>query len=271
MPHVPLHVSDKFKGRTKRGLYGDVIEEIDWSVGQILASLRKHRLDERTLVIFGSDNGPWQQYGDHAGSTGPFREAKGTSFEGGVRVPFIARWPGKIPKGALCREPAMTIDLWPTLARLTGGMLPGHPIDGLDISALLLGSPGAKSPHEALYFYWSSRLEAVRSGPWKLVFAHEYQHVSEPGTNGRPGTDVKQSVGDVLFNLTEDPKESSDVSKQFPEVAARLAAFAERAREELGDSATRRKGIGMRESGRVELGAGDEAANQPARRPGLPQ
>jgi arylsulfatase A-like enzyme len=251
MPHVPLYVSRKFAGETKRGLYGDVVEEIDWSVGEVMNALRKHRLDNRTLVIFTSDNGPWQQYGNHAGSTGPFREAKGTSFEGGVRVPFITRWPGRITRNTLCREPAMTIDVWPTLAGLTGGQLPSHPIDGLDIWPLLSAPTAAKSPHEALYFFWGERLEAVRSGPWKRVFAHDYVHVVVPGANGRPGRDTREKIGDVLFNVEKDPGETTDVSGQFPEVVARLDAIAEQARKELGDSATKRKGSGTRGPGRV--------------------
>ena len=120
MPHVPLFVSDKYQGRTERGLFGDVIEEVDWSVGQILATLEKLKLDEQTLVIFTSDNGPWLSYGDHAGSAEPLREGKGTSFDGGVREPCVMRWPGRIPPGAVCHEPAMTIDLLPTLAKLIG-------------------------------------------------------------------------------------------------------------------------------------------------------
>src|SRR5205085_5394815 len=130
MPHVPLHVSEKFKGKSKQGLYGDVIMEIDWSDGQILAALKEHGLDENTLVLFSSDNGPWLSYGNHAGSAGKLREGKGTTWEGGVRVPFIAHWPGKIPAGRTCTEPAMTIDLVPTIAKLTGAKLPDHKIDG---------------------------------------------------------------------------------------------------------------------------------------------
>src|SRR5205085_4208721 len=120
MPHVPLHVSDKFAGKSKQGAYGDVIMEIDWSVGQVLAALKKHGLDDNTLVIFTSDNGPWLSYGEHGGSAGGLREGKGTTWEGGVRVPFIARWPGRIPAGTVCSEPAMTIDILPTVVRLAG-------------------------------------------------------------------------------------------------------------------------------------------------------
>src|SRR5438876_6911237 len=162
MPHVPLHVSDKFKGTTERGLFGDVIAEIDWSVGQILGALKQHGLDEKTLVLFSSDNGPWLSYGNHAGSAGPLREGKATSWDGGTRVPCLARWPGKIPAGTVCREPAMTLDLLPTLAQLAGAPLPKHKIDGLDIWPLLAGQPGAKNPHEAYYFYWSRELQGVR-------------------------------------------------------------------------------------------------------------
>ncbi|MBZ0258000.1 sulfatase, partial [bacterium] len=116
MPHVPLHVSDTFRGKSKRGLYGDVIMEIDWSVGRVMSSLRRFGLTENTLVIFASDNGPWISYGDHAGSAGPLREAKGTTWDGGVRTPCLMRWPGTLPAGQVCSEPAMTIDILPTVA-----------------------------------------------------------------------------------------------------------------------------------------------------------
>src|SRR5262249_909147 len=173
MPHVPLHVSNKFKGKSKQGLYGDVIMEIDWSVGEILAALKKHDLDSNTLVIYTSDNGPWLAFGNHAGSAGPLREGKMTTWEGGVRMPCIMRWPGKIPGGSVCREPVMSIDILPTMGKLAGAELPKLPIDGLDIWPLISGKPGARSPHEALYFYWFNHLQAVRSGRWKL-------HLPEP-------------------------------------------------------------------------------------------
>jgi arylsulfatase len=137
MVHVPLHVSDKFRGKTQRGLFGDVVEEVDWSVGQILGALKKSGLDGDTLVMFCSDNGPWLSYGDHAGSAYPLREGKGTSWDGGVREPTLMRWPGHIPAGKVCDAPLMTIDMLPTIARLIGGRLPDHKIDGLDISDVL--------------------------------------------------------------------------------------------------------------------------------------
>jgi arylsulfatase A-like enzyme len=251
MPHVPLFVSDKFKGKTRRGLFGDVLEEIDWSVGQILSALKQNGLEERTLVLFSSDNGPWLSYGDHAGSTGRLREGKATTFEGGMRVPFIARWPGKIPAATVCREPAMTIDLLPTLARLATAPLPDHAIDGLDIWPLLRGQHGAKSPHEAFYFYWDNELQAVRSGPWKLHVAHEYHKPEPRGNGGQPGRMIKPRTSAALYNLQTDVEETRDVSSQHPEVVRRLEALLEKARKELGDSLGQRGGTGRREPGRL--------------------
>ena len=158
MPHVPLYVSDKFKGKSQQGLYGDVIMEIDWSVGQILSTLERLGIDEETLVIFTSDNGPWLPYGDHAGSAGPLREGKGTTFEGGQREPCIMRWPGKVPAGAVCSELATTMDIMPTMAKLTGASLPNRPIDGRDIWPLMSGQEGSKTPYTAFAYYRRRRL-----------------------------------------------------------------------------------------------------------------
>jgi arylsulfatase A-like enzyme len=251
MPHVPLFVSDKFKDKTRRGLYGDVIEEIDWSVGQILAALKDHRLDENTLVIFTSDNGPWLSYGDHAGSAEPLREGKATVFEGGTRVPFIARWPGRIPAATVCRQPAMTIDILPTLAKLTGGTLPEHPIDGLDIWPLLISRRGARSPHDAFFFYWDDHLQSVRSGPWKLHFKHEYYKPDPAGHGGQPGRMTRPKIDLALFNLESDPSETKNVAAGHPELVGRMTVLADRARADLGDSATKQKGGGIRPPGRV--------------------
>jgi arylsulfatase A-like enzyme len=251
MPHVPLFVSSKFDGKTERGLFGDVISEIDWSVGQILQTLAKHNLDDKTLVIFTSDNGPWLSYGDHAGSAGPLREGKGTSFDGGVREPCVMRWPGKIPPGSQCHEPAMTIDLLPTLARLSGAELPPNRIDGLDIWPLM-SQAGAKSPHEALYFYWGGALEAVRSGKWKLHFPHNYRSLQgKPGgSGGRPAPYGQASIGLELFDLESDVGETTNVADRHPEVVARLQALAEKARDDLGDASQKRRGNHVREAGK---------------------
>lgn len=252
MPHVPLFVSDRHKGKTARGLFGDVITEIDWSVGEILAALTKHGLDERTLVIFTSDNGPWLSYGDHAGSAGPLREGKGTSFDGGVRVPFVARWPGSIPAGTTCREPAMTIDLLPTVATLAGAALPKLKIDGRDIGPLLRGTSGAKSPHEALFFYWGRHLEALRSGPWKLHFPHAYRTpTGQRGADGKPGPYAQAKIELALFNLETDIGEKMNVAAKHPDVVERLKALADKMRDDLGDTATKQPGKGVRLPGQL--------------------
>jgi arylsulfatase A-like enzyme len=253
MPHVPLGVSDRFRGKSEQGLYGDVMMEIDWSVGEILAALKKHGLDEQTLVCFSCDNGPWLSYGNHAGSSGGLREGKGTSFEGGVRNPFIARWPGKIAAGRVCREPAMTIDILPTLAKLTGAPLPPLPIDGLDIGSLLWGEPNAKSPHEAFYFYWNRELQALRSGDWKMHFPHSYRSLTKPpGNDGKEAGYTQEKIGLCLYNLRDDPDEKRDVAAEHPDVIKRLSVLAEKAREDLGDSLTKRKGQGERKPGMAE-------------------
>ncbi len=252
MPHVPLHVSDKFKGKSGLGLYGDVIMEIDWSVGKILKALQRHGLDERTLVIFISDNGPWLLYGNHAGSAGPLREGKGTAFEGGQREPCLMRWPGKIPAGTVCRELATTMDILPTVASLAGAEAPrDRIIDGKDIWPLMSGQPGAKSPHEAFFYYWGRHLQAVRSGPWKLHFAHNYTKPDPPGGEGKPGKYSTRNIELALFNLENDIAETTDVAEQHPEVVRRLEALAEKCREDLGDTAVKRQGKNVRPPGRL--------------------
>ncbi len=252
MPHVPLHVSEKFRGTTKRGLYGDVIAELDWSVGQVLDALEQAGIDERTLVLFASDNGPWRPYGDHAGSAEPLRGEKGTAFEGGVRVPFLAHWPGRIPAGKVVHAPAMAIDVLPTVARLAGVPVPAdRVIDGRDIWPLLDGSAQA-SPHEALYFYWGDALHAVRSGRWKLHLPHPYRHTVSAGHGGKPGPTEEREIGLSLYDLQTDPGERNDVAAHHPQVLARMQRLAERARAELGDSLTGRTGRDLRPPAKVE-------------------
>ncbi len=251
MPHVPLGVSDKSKGHSAQGMYGDVIEEIDWSVGQVLAALDRHQLAENTLVIFTSDNGPWLNFGNHAGSVGPLREGKGTAFEGGVRVPAIMRWPGRIEAGSVSRRMASTIDILPTLAAVTGAALPEVPIDGVSILPLLEGDESAV-PRDRFYYYYGGELRAVREGKWKRVYRHRtrsYMGV-EPGDDGLPGAYAFPTVMTALYDLENDIGETTDVSADHPEVVQRLDALAEAARETLGDGLTQRKGTEVRPPGR---------------------
>ena len=254
MPHVPLFVSDKFAGSQPRGLYGDVIREIDWSVGQVLEALKRNGVDDNTFVVFTSDNGPWLNYGDHAGSAGPLREGKGTAFEGGVRVPCIAWMPGKIPAGTVCDQMACTIDLLPTIAGLIGAPLPDRTIDGRDLWGLLTAHPQAVSPHEALYFYWGHDLHAVRSGRWKLHFPHNYRHVVADGGGGQPGTQEYPTIEKSLFDLQSDIGETTDVKEEHPEVVERLQSLADGIREQLGDRRLKIEGSGVRPVGRVKAG-----------------
>ena len=253
MPHVPLFVSDRFKGKSAQGLYGDVIEEVDWAVGEILAALREEGLDERTLVIFASDNGPWSIYGNHAGSAGPFRESKGTCWEGGIRVPCLMRWPGTIPAGKVCREVAGTIDVLPTVAGLCGAALPERKIDGKDLGPLLRGEVGAPSPHESLLFYYGvHELQALRSGPWKLILPHAYRTIARVGADGLTGKHGVGQAGLELYQLERDPGELTNLAGAEPMVLARLVALAEAAREELGDKLTGAPGRERRPAAAVQ-------------------
>ena len=248
MVHVPLYVSEKFKGKSKAGLFGDVMMEVDWSVGQILDTLRRHKLDKNTLVIFTSDNGPWLSYGDHAGSAAPLREGKGTMFDGGCRESTLMWWPGTIPAGSVCKTPAMTIDILPTVAKLIGAKLPKHKIDGKSIVKLIKGTSN-ESPQEAYYFYYSKQLQAIRMGKWKLHFPHGYRTMAgKPGGKGGIPTKYSQAkIGLALFDLDKDIGETTDVKEKHPEVVAKMQKLGEAMRTELGDN--RRKGGGQRKPG----------------------
>lgn len=261
MCHVPLFVSDKFKGKTSRGLFGDVIEEIDWSVGQVMDALKRNRLTEKTWVIFTSDNGPWLSYGDHAGSAGPHREGKGTCWEGGVRVPCLMQWPGVIPSGSTQDQYLMTIDLLPTIAKRIGAQLPGHKIDGQDVWPIISMQPNASNPHRFYaYYFGQNQLEALVSGDgrWKLQMPHTYRTMigQESGKNGIPGKYKQIKIESIeLYDLRSDLGESKNVAAENPVVVAQLQSFVDEIRNDLGDSLLKLQGKGTRSPGKVSEAA----------------
>jgi arylsulfatase A len=220
--HFPLYPGKAFQGKSNNSLYGDWVEEVDWSVGQVLDAVRAAGLGEKTFVLFTSDNG-----GTPRAVNAPLRGFKASTWEGGMRVPTIAWWPGRIPAGTATDEIAGMLDVLPTLVKLGGGQLPANTkIDGRDVWPLLTAEPGAKSPHDAFYFYRGLKLEAVRSGPWKLHLAKG-----------------------ELFNLTTDIGEASNVATANPDVVEKLRALAEGTKGDLGPDGV---GPGCRPMGRVE-------------------
>lgn len=234
MPHVPLFCSERFRGKSGKGLYADVMMEIDWSVGEIMKSIRSAGVEDNTLVVFTSDNGPWTSYGNHSGTT-PFREAKGTGFDGGTRSACIMRYPGQIRAGAVSKRTLCTVDLLPTFAHLAGGPLPRHPIDGRNVWDIVTGKPGAENPHEYYPFSTGRNFEGVISGDgrWKLHLPHTYRVVVEPGNDGMAGKYRQAEIGLSLFDMEADPYETTNVIGRFPEVAKRLQGYAERHRREF--------------------------------------
>ncbi len=254
MTHVPLAVSDKFKGKSEQGMFGDVMMEIDWSVGQVMKALKDNGLEENTLIIFTSDNGPWLNFGNHAGSTGGLREGKGASFEGGQREPCLMKWPGHIAAGSICNKLASTIDILPTLAAITSAPLPEKKIDGVNILPLLLGDETANPRESFLYYYRKNSLEAVRKGNWKLVFAHPGRTYIgfKPGFDGFPGgTNENFPYEEGLYDLRRDPGERYDVNEYYPGIVAELKKLANDARQDLGDDIQNVTGNNRREPGRI--------------------
>jgi len=253
MVHVPLGVSDKFRGRSKQGMYGDVMMEVDWSVGEIMKELEKTGLDKNTLIIFTSDNGPWLNFGNHAGTTGGLREGKGSTWEGGQRVPCIMRWPGVIPPGEICNKLSGSIDILPTLAAITGAPLPENKIDGVNILPLLLCEKDATPRHNLLYYYQENSLEAVQTDYWKLVLphtSHQAYRFHKPGKDGWPGPVGTETVTThQLYDLRRDPGEWYDVSEYYPEKVKELESLAEEARKDLGDDITGNPGTNRRKAG----------------------
>ena len=259
MVHVPLYASPAFEGKSGKGLYADVMLEVDWSVGTLMDCLKRNGLEDNTLFIFTSDNGPWLSYGDHGGSTGIFREGKGTSWEGGKRVTNIMRWPGKIPAGSSSNAMLMTIDLLPTLANHIGADLPSHPIDGRDVMPLLTGPETTPNPHPYYAFYYANnQLQGITSGDgrWKLMLPHQYRTLKgRPGGTG--GIPVKYDQAQLseaqLFDLHADPAESIDVAAANPAIVEQLQAYAKEMRGILGDSLTKAAPTQARAPGSIDL------------------
>ena len=251
-PHVPLYVSDKFKGKSERGLYGDVIMEIDWSVGQIMKTLKDLEINKNTLVIFTSDNGPWLAYGNHSGSALPLREGKGTTWEGGQREPCIIYYPNKIKAGTVTNTPMMGIDILPTIAEITGSELPEKIIDGKSVFDIWVGN-STESPHEAYFYYYRvNELHSVRYKNWKLYFPHNYRTMNgQPqGKDGLPGTykfiDLKTIE---LYNLDNDISETKNVASENLEIVEKIQKLADAMRMRLGDKLYNIEGTENRPAG----------------------
>jgi arylsulfatase len=254
MPHVPLAVSDRFKGKSELGLFGDVIMELDWSLGQIMKTLDETGLAKNTILIVASDNGPWLNYGNHAGSSGGFREGKATTFEGGTRVPLIMRWPGKIEAGGVNSHLMTNMDILPTVVSAAGAGLPANRIDGLNFLPSLVAGNGA-GPRETFYYYFNKNsLEAVRYKNWKLVLPHTAGAYTAAlhGKNGTGGEIPKRDVPMGLYDLAHDPGEAYDVQALYPEMVQQLMKVADEAREDLGDDLTGHEGKGRRAAAKVE-------------------
>jgi len=254
MGHIPLGVSEKFRGKSEQGLYGDVMMEIDWSVGEIARALEMNNIADNTIFIFTTDNGPWLNFGNHAGSSGGLREGKTTSWEGGQRVPFIIRWPAQIPEGTVCNKLACAIDLLPTFAALTGGNLSENKIDGVDIGSLWSGDFSSEPRNTILYYYGTNHLNAVRQGNWKLVLPHSWRsYDTEPGNDGHGGKRIKTLIEEPeLYNMMRDPGEQYNVIAYYPDIAKEIMKIVEESRKELGDlNVGIKTGTGNRSIGRI--------------------
>ena len=227
MPHVPIFCSDEFEGKSGEGLFGDVTLELDWSVGEITKALKENGLEENTIVIFSSDNGPWIAYGNHAGNT-PFREAKATSFEGGTRSACIIKYPKHIMAGKTSDKAFYSIDLLPTLCQLTGVSLPESEIDGKNVWPLIAGEEGAVNPHDYYAISTGNTFESVMSGngKWKLHIPHSYRTLITPGVDGTAGIYETRNIELSLYDMVNDPYESINVYEKFPDVADELMGYA---------------------------------------------
>jgi len=255
MAHIPIAASAAFKGKSKQGTYGDVMMELDWSVGEIVKTLDALKLSKNTMIILSSDNGPWLNFGNHGGSAGGLREGKGSVWEGGHRVPCIIKWPGVVPAGMINNKLTATIDLFPTIASICNIALPGHKIDGIDLLPMIKGNREL-TPRKYLYYYYNANsLKAVRRDEWKLMLPHTGLTYSDfaIGKDGFPGqVNQNATVPMALYDLRRDPGERYDVMDQYPEIVKELQEVAEIAREDLGDNITGRMGKNLRLPGKVE-------------------
>ena len=254
MGHVPLGVSDKFRGKSEQGFYGDVMMEIDWSVGELEKALQANGVADNTVFIFTTDNGPWLNYGNHAGSSGGLREGKTTSWEGGQRVPFIIKWPGVTPAGTVCTKLGCAVDLLPSFASIAGTSLPELEIDGTDISELWKGNLDAEPRKNVLFYFGRNNLNAVRKGNWKLVLPHTWRsYHAAPGNDGHGGPRPEMTVEQPeLYNMMRDPGEEYNVIELYPEKAEELMQLVDGARKEYGDlNVGIEKGSGTREIGKL--------------------
>lgn len=252
MAHVPLAVSDKFKGKSEQGLYGDVMMELDWSVGEVVKTLRDLGLEENTLVIVTSDNGPWTNYGNHAGSAAGLREAKAVTFDGGNRIPCLMYWKGTVAPGTTTNKLASNIDIFPTVAELSGAPLPKHKIDGVSVVPLLKQEKDANPRASFVYYFNKNDLEAVTDGMFKLVFPHKYRTYTQfpPGNDGQPGKLATLTLeAPELYDLRRDPGERYNVISEYPQAVEKLRKIADQMRKELGDNLTQTKGTANREHG----------------------
>jgi hypothetical protein len=259
--HVPIRPGPAFAGKSANGRFGDWVEETDWSVGKVLETLRELKLDQNTVVIFTSDNGPWLIKGDDAGSAGPLRDGKHSTWEGGMRAPTIAWWPGRIPSGSVCDGIAGTIDLLPTVVAMAGGKVPAEPvIDGRDISPMLFGKT-KDSPREAHYYFLKYELQAVRQGPWKLAIVPQNESIG----NKIP---ADAAMNPRLYNLDVDIGERSNLAAQHPDIVVQLKALAEKLNFAIGGENPRaRRPAGKVEQPKMLYENGNE---QPARKkPGV--
>ncbi|GAO43554.1 sulfatase family protein [Flavihumibacter petaseus] len=255
MVHVPLGASAKFKGKSGAGLFGDVMEEVDWSVGEVIKVLKANKVYDNTIVIFTSDNGPWLTFGNHAGNTGGLREGKGTAWDGGLKVPCIISWPGHTKAGTVSNRLLTNMDLLPTLADICKAQLPQQKIDGVDFKAVLLGDQRAVPRDEFAYYYDRNNLKAIRKENWKLVFPATSQTYGPPATIGGdryPGKYAQADIPMALYDLSTDPGEDRDVQAQYPEIVKQLSEIANRYRKALGDGLTNSVGTEIRPAAQLQ-------------------